>query len=113
MNLSSLPYAGGVEYQSHAQTHGWLPMVSNGMTSGTVGQGKRLEAIKIKLTGQMAEEYDIYYRTHIQTYGWTGWAKNGAPSGSEGLGRRMEAFQIRLVKKGERAPGSTANTFYK
>lgn len=113
MYLSSLPYEGGIEYQSHAQTHGWLPVGSNGETSGTVGQGKRLEAIKINLTGQMAQEFDIYYRTHIQTYGWTGWAKNGAPSGSEGLARRMEAVEIRLVKKGDKAPGSTNNSFYK
>ena len=81
--------------------------------SGTAGESKRLEAIKMHLTGIMAQEYDVYYRTHIQTYGWTGWAKNGEPSGSEGLGRRMEAVQVRLVKKGLKAPGSTSNAFYK
>lgn len=113
VNLSSLPYSGGVNYQAHAQTYGWLPTVTNGTFTGTVGEGKRLEAIKLNLTGTMATQFDIYYRTHIQTYGWTGWAKNGAPAGSEGLGRRMEALQIRLVKKGGSAPGTTSNTFYK
>ena len=113
ISMSSLPYHGSIVYQTHVQKYGWLPHVSDGAMSGTAGESKRLEAIKIHLTSTMAKEFDVYYRTHIQTYGWTGWAKNGEPSGSEGLGRRMEAVQVRLVKKGQKAPGSTAKAFYK
>lgn len=113
ITLPSIPYEGGIQYQAHAQTYGWLSKVSNNQISGTVGEAKRLEAVKINLTGEMANQYDIYYRTHIQTYGWTGWAKNGSPSGSEGLAKRLEAIQIKLVKKGEKAPGTTTNSFYR
>ena len=81
--------------------------------SGTSGQSKRLEAIQIKLTGQVANEYDVYYRVHCQNFGWLGWAKNGESSGSEGYSRRLEAIQICLVPKGQNAPGSTNNRFYK
>lgn len=81
--------------------------------SGTTGQSKRLEAIQIKLTGQVANEYDVYYRVHCQNFGWLGWAKNGESSGSEGYSRRLEAIQICLVPKGQKAPGSTNNRFYK
>ena len=38
-------------------------------TSGTSGQSKRLEAIRIKLTDELAENYDIYYRVHAQEFG--------------------------------------------
>lgn len=113
INLSSQPYSGSIAYQTHVQDHGWMKSVSNGDLTGTVGKSKRLEAIKITLTGTMSQEFDIYYRTHIQTYGWTGWAKNGQPSGSEGLGRRLEAMEVRLVKKGNKAPGTTNRTFYR
>lgn len=34
-----------------------------------------MEAVQLKLTGEIAEHYDIYYRVHSQTYGWLGWAK--------------------------------------
>ncbi|MBM6832249.1 hypothetical protein H5982_09165, partial [Faecalicoccus acidiformans] len=83
----------------------------NGQESGTTGQSKRLEAIQIKLTGDVANYYDVYYRTHVQQLGWLGWAKNGESSGSSGYSYRMEGIEIVLVKKGGSAPGSTSNCY--
>ena len=99
---------GGVRYKTHVQTFGWQNWVSNGTTSGTSGLGKRLEAIQIELTGQAAQQYDIYYRVHVQSYGWLDWAKNGQMSGTSGLAKRLEGIQIVLVPKGAAAPGKTA-----
>ena len=79
--------------------------------SGTSGQSKRLESIRIKLTGEMAEHYDVYYRVHAQEFGWMGWASNGQAAGTAGYSYRLEAIQIQLVPKGEAAPGSTNNAF--
>ena len=79
--------------------------------SGTSGQAKRLEAIRIRLDGKLEEMYDIYYRVHAQTYGWLDWAKNGDPAGTEGLSKRLEAIEIVLVEKGEKAPGNTICPF--
>ncbi|MCI9068842.1 MAG: N-acetylmuramoyl-L-alanine amidase, partial [Lachnospiraceae bacterium] len=79
--------------------------------SGTTGQSKRLEAVQIRLTGQMAEKYDIYYRVHAQSYGWLGWAKNGAPAGTAGYAKRLEAIQILLRRKGGREPGSSFGAY--
>ncbi len=114
ISLSNTDHSGGIAYTTHVQTYGWQGDVDdsgtwkkNGEMAGTSGEGKRLEAICIKLTGNMEGYYDVYYRVHIQTYGWLGWAKNGAPSGSEGLGKRLEGIQIVLVKKGEAAPSNT------
>ena len=72
-----------------------------------------MEAVKIRLTGNLAKYYDIYYRAHVQGYGWLGWAKNGEKAGTEGLAKRLEAVQIVLVEKGGAAPGSTEKTFIK
>lgn len=113
LSLRDTPFSGGINYQAHVQSYGWMPTVSDQTISGTTGQRKRIEAIKLNLYGEMSNQFDVYYRTHIQSYGWTGWAKNGSPSGSEGLAKRMESFQVVLVKKGESAPGTTSNTFYK
>ena len=99
---------------THVQTYGWEDnWTKGGQIAGTTGQAKRLEAIQIELTDEMAEQYDIYYRVHSQTYGWLGWAKNGESAGTEGLAKRLEAIEIRLVEKGGAAPGSTEQAFIK
>ncbi len=72
--------------------------------NGTSGRAKRLEAICINLTGEMAVHYDVYYRVHAQTYGWLGWSKNGAPAGTAGMAKRLEGIQIVLVPKNGAAP---------
>ena len=99
-NVAFHKMTGGIQYQTHIQNIGWQNAVSNNAISGTTGQGLRLEAIRINLTGTLAENYDIYYRVHIQNKGWLGWAKNGASAGSEGQALRLEAIQIILVKQG-------------
>lgn len=103
---------GGLTYATHVQDIGWQSFVSNGQLSGTAGQSKRLEAIKINLTGNAANQYDIYYRVHAQNFGWLGWSKNGQSAGTAGYSYRLEAIQIVLVPKGGNAPGSTTNHYY-
>ena len=73
--------------------------VKNGAMAGTTGQGKRVEAIKIKLEGELAKQYDVEYQVHSQDYGWMNWVKNGAMAGTTGQGKRVEAIKIRLLKK--------------
>ena len=41
-----------INYQTHIQDIGWQNLKSNGEMSGTEGQSKRLEAIKIELKNQ-------------------------------------------------------------
>ncbi|MGN0390437.1 MAG: hypothetical protein ACI4L2_06445 [Wujia sp.] len=97
-------YSGGVTYRTHVQSYGWMSWVSNGEMSGTQGQAKRLEAIQIKLTGDLANYYDIYYQVHVQSYGWTDWVKNGVSAGTMGQAKRLEAIRILLVTKNGTPP---------
>ena len=90
---------------------GWQGWQSNGAISGTSGQSKRLEAIQIKLTGELVNKYDIYYRVHAQEFGWLDWAKNGESAGTAGYSYRLEAIEIKLVDKGGKAPGLTEKPF--
>lgn len=103
---------GDVSYRAHVQDYGWESgWKKNSALSGTTGESKRIEAIQIKLTGDMAEKYDIYYRVNAQDNGWLGWAKNGESAGTQGLSLQLNSIQVVLVEKGESAPGSTANAF--
>lgn len=103
---------GGIKYRGHVQGIGWMKwternannnshLLSNGNFAGTTGQGRRLEAIQIQLTGQLAKEYDVLYCAHVQGYGWLDWVKNGNIAGTVGLRKRVEAVKIKLVKKTE------------
>lgn len=84
-------------YQSQIQTDGWQEIEQDGGTSGTVGQSKRMEAVKIHLENQPYEG-DIEYCSHIQNSGWeTRWAQNGEISGTVGEFLRLEAIRIRLT----------------
>ncbi len=104
---------GGITYSTHIQDIGWQGYKSNGELSGTSGQSKRLEAIVMYLTGDIANEYDIYYRVHAENFGWMDWACNGQRAGTQGYSYRLEAIEVQLVKKGESAPGKTNTPFKK
>lgn len=97
-----------VYYEVHRQDYGWevdakdeadlSKWKKDGMDSGTVGECKRLEAIKIKLPDGVSGS--VQYRTHIQDIGWESkWAEDGALSGTSGKAKRLEAIQIKLSGK--------------
>ncbi|MCR5729248.1 MAG: hypothetical protein K6G20_02700 [Ruminococcus sp.] len=68
--------------------------------SGTEGEAKCIKAVKINLTGLIANGYDIYYRLHLQSSGWeTSWHKNGETAGSINNAKRVEAIEVKLVHK--------------
>ena len=92
---------GGISYCTHIQDIGWQAEKANGELSGTEGQSKRLEAVKISLTGNVAEGHSVWYRVHAQDYGWLGWAKDGEKAGTEGLSKRLEAVQVIILPAGQ------------
>ena len=111
MNISNSDLAGSVEYRTHVQEIGWQGYVKDNQLSGTSGKSLRLEAIQIRLTGEIANAYDVYYRVHIEDKGWLNWAKNSESAGCQSAAKRLEAIQIKLVKKGEAAPEGSGKAF--
>ena len=63
--------------------------------AGTSGQAKRLEGIKISVSGNV--NLGIQYTTHCQSYGWLPWSANGEMNGTEGEAKRLEAIKIQLT----------------
>ena len=99
--------SGTIKYRAFIQgkkwTQGWK-------TSGeTVGVKKaRIEALQIKLTGDIAKKYNVWYRTYVYGYGWLDWASNKSTSGSTGLDLPIAAVQVKLVKKSAEQPTATS-----
>ena len=69
---------GSVQISANVSGIGWqgwdTPSASEG---GTTGQGRAVEAVRLRLTGSLAKDYDVYYRVHASNIGWMAWAKDG------------------------------------
>ena len=57
---------------------------------GTIGEGRRLEAIKI-----VGKDCFYMYRVHQKNIGWSEWANNGEFAGTKGKGLQIEAVEIK------------------
>lgn len=84
-----------LSYSTHVQDIGWQNPVSDGELSGTVGQAKRLESIKISIPN--IQDLGVKYSTHVQDYGWLDYVSNGEASGTTGKGKRLEAIKMELT----------------
>ena len=77
---------------------GWQYFVANDAMAGTTGQGKRIEAIKIRFIGPEAVNTPIVYHY------WLDWANNGEIAGIIRYSARTETLLIYLVPKGQGEP---------
>ena len=99
---------GSVQINANVSGIGWqgwdTPSASEG---GTTGQGRAVEAVRLRLTGSLAKGYDVYYRVHASNIGWMAWAKDGEEAGTTGMSCSLEAIQIKLIKKGTSHPDTS------
>jgi len=109
MKLSGKEYSGGIRYRvllkGKEKWNGWAV---DGKVSGSADGSNRIDAIKIELTGDVKQHYDVCYRTLTESYGWLNWAKNGEVSGTVGYSKKVLAIQVVLVPKDSGLPGNVA-----
>ena len=87
----------GIHYLTHIQDYGWeTDWVTAGALSGTSGQSKRLEALKVELTGDVPEGASIDTAVHVQNQGDLGPFAMGTAAGTSGLGLRLENICLTL-----------------
>ena len=84
--------------KAHIQGIGWVSYdnVEHDTVIGTVGQGKRLEAIELELTGVPGK--NIYAPTHLAKFGWTGYIAGGYTSGTVGIKTAVEAMRLKVAQ---------------
>ena len=84
-----------INYRAHIQDVGWMDYVKNGNTAGSIGNGKRMEALQIDLVS--GKKSMVKYRVHIQDAGWLNWVNSGGMAGTTNEAKRIEAVQIKLA----------------
>ncbi|MBE6464502.1 MAG: hypothetical protein E7003_04190 [Eggerthellaceae bacterium] len=90
-------FTGEMQISAHSANIGWQDWVGSGDIAGV--EGNQIEAIKVRLTGELGEYFDVYYRVHAENFGWMGWTKNGEPAGTSSLSYAAEAIQIEILPK--------------
>lgn len=98
---------GTIAYQVNLSGSGWLEWKENSTEAGDAVGDMPLEAVKIKLTGQLGEQYDVYYSV-LQNGGWTDLAMNGETAGVEAQGLRVDGLRVAVRVKGSGAPEEPA-----
>lgn len=85
----------GLKYQGHTQDIGWREQVRDGQICGSVGKGKRLEAIKID-TSSFGDKLKLKAKVHIQDVGWVTYEDitKDTVIGTVGKALRMEAIEL-------------------
>jgi uncharacterized protein YjdB len=76
----------------HLEEKGWLLGFKPGEIIGTVGESRRLEAIRINTHPH--DPFAVRYRVHVKDRGWLPWVCAGEVSGTIGESRQVEAIQI-------------------
>ena len=95
--------SGTIAYQVNLSGFGWQAWKENFVEAGDSAGSMPLEAVKMKLTGQLAEQYDLYYSVY-QNGNWTEQVMNGETAGLEAQGLRVDGVRIAVVPKGAQAP---------
>ena len=91
-------YAGGIKYRVYVQNKGWTDWKVSGQKAGTTG--KRIEGVRIELTGELAKHYTVVYSAYMQTYkGKQSWVSDGATAGTPGEGKRVQKIQIKILPR--------------
>ncbi len=75
--------------------------------TGSTGESRALQAIRIKLTGELATEYDVFYCVHVADYGWLGWARTARAPGQSIREKHYRPF-VSILQKGSEIPDRTS-----
>lgn len=108
MSLSGQPagMSGTISYQVNVSGSGWIPWAENFAETGNPEGEAPLEAVRVQLTGELAEQFDVYYKV-LQSGSWTEWVKNGETAGVEGHGLRVDGWKAAITLKGAEPPEDT------
>ena len=109
INLIKSDYSGNILYSTYVHNKGWQNYVNGGTNSNQ--KNEKIEGIKIKLSGEISNYFDIYYSVYISNEGWTDWAKNDEKCGNIGFENSVQSLKIKLVEKNSIPPGPTQNTY--
>lgn len=98
---------GSVLYNTYSEVDDFND--NNSYNSETAGDKKHgIYGVKIFLTEELYNNYNIYYKTYNKKDGWLDWSSDNKISGDNGVD--IEQIQIKLLNKNEKIDEKQENT---
>ncbi|MCI8659905.1 MAG: L,D-transpeptidase family protein [Lachnospiraceae bacterium] len=99
---------GNIHYRAYTSTNGWTRWVMNGQQTPIPADHAPIEAIQLRFSGPVSNDYDLYYTTRLSDGRETGWARNGLSAGAMNQGLYMGGFRMAFFRKDD-APNITVD----
>lgn len=93
-----------INYSSHVSNIGWTSAVNQNVATGTTGQGKAIEALRIQPSNSIYGTITVDCTAFVRGSGWVGTVSAGQTCGTVGEGKTIQALRLKLN-------GSLANTY--
>lgn len=90
---------GDVLYRTYSGSTGWTTWTLNGEHTPWTA-GVPIEAVQIRLNGQIADAYHVYYSAVLSDGTTCGWASDGSTSGAIAAGKYITGLRAILVARG-------------
>lgn len=94
---------GNIHYRAYTTSNGWTPWAMNGQQTVLPADQAPIEAIQVRFSGPVHNDYDIYYTTKLSDGTETDWAKNSASAGTMGQGKHLTGFRMAFFRNTEQA----------
>ena len=99
-NTTGIP--GSLRYSVYVQSKGWQAFKNAGEDCGLINKALRIEALKMELTGELAEKFTVEYAVFLEKEGNSqGFVSDGAVAGTIGEPKKIEEIKIRVVPAGQ------------
>ncbi len=109
VKIKKSTYKGSISYSINTTEGSWSKFYKNGKKAKKGSAA--IEAIRIKLSGDLAKKANVFYRVKLAHSGWMGWTKNGKKAGVSGLDKQIMAYQVKIVPKTEKLPVSDQDAY--
>lgn len=98
---------GNLLYRTYTSSTGWSPWVMNGQQTVNYANDVNIEAVQMRFSGYVGNQYDIYYTAQLEDGTTMGWAQNGTATGTMGTGHYITGLRMAFYAKNSAFPYST------
>ena len=100
LNLDHQDYKGNIEYNFYQQDIGWSGWKKNDEIINP-SKNRGFYGLRIKLSGEINNYFNVYYMCHFSNIGWTEWKKNDEIIDYSKSKNCLEAIKVQLTYKNE------------
>lgn len=107
LSIYLINIVGNIHYRTYEPQTGWSPWVMNGQQTTNYANDVNMQAIQVRFSGYVNNNFDIYYSVQLEDGTILDWAKNGATAGTMGTEHYITGIRLAFYRKNAQFPYST------